>query len=89
LSKKATSFVPKQYITIKSLNANQLKKLNKYYICFLGEISVSQIIIKNALSTMSPFIYHHTFLALCQSTTLNKIYVLRRQRSTLVYTLDK
>jgi hypothetical protein len=69
---------------VKSLNANQLKKMNKSYVCFLGEISVSQIIIKNALSTMSPSTYHHTFLALRQSTALNKIYVLRGQRNTLV-----
>jgi hypothetical protein len=61
---------------VKSLNANQLKKMNKSYVCFLGEISVSQIIIKNALSTMSPT-YHHIFLVLHQSTALNKIYVLR------------
>nr|AHI16109.1 Atp8 [Sphagnum girgensohnii] len=69
---------------VKSLNANQLKKMNKSYVCFLGEISVSQIIKKNALSTMSPSTYHHTFLALRQSTALNKIYVLRGQRNTLV-----
>ncbi len=61
---------------VKSLNANQLKKMNKSYVCFSGEISVSQIIIKNALSTMSPT-YHHIFLVLHQSTALNKIYVLR------------
>jgi hypothetical protein len=89
LSKKATGFVPEQDIAIKSLNANQLKKMNKSYVCFLGEISVSQIIKKNALSTMSPSTYHHTFLALRQSTALNKIYVLRRQRNTLVNTRDR
>ncbi len=89
LSKKATGFVPEQDIAIKSLNANQLKKMNKSYVCFLGEISVSQIIKKNALSTMSPSTYHHTFLALCQSIVLNKIYVLRRQRNTLVNTRDR
>jgi hypothetical protein len=50
LSKKATGFVPEQNIAIKSLNANQLKKMNKSYVCFLGEISVSQIIKKNALT---------------------------------------
>jgi hypothetical protein len=63
---------------VKSLNANQLKKMNKSYVYFLGEINVSQFFLKNALSTMSPFTYHHTFLALRQSTTLNKIYVLHR-----------
>jgi hypothetical protein len=89
LSKKTTGFVPEQDIAIKSLNANQLKKMNKSYVCFLGEISVSQIIIKNALSTMSPSTYNHTFLALRQSTALNKIYVLRRQRNTLVNTRDR
>jgi len=69
---------------IKRLNANQLKKMNKSYVCFLGKINVSQIIIKNALSTMSPSTYHRTCLALRQSTALNKIYVLREQRNTLV-----
>jgi hypothetical protein len=38
--------LPEQDIAIKSLNANQLKKMNKSYVCFLGEISVSQIIKK-------------------------------------------
>jgi hypothetical protein len=89
LSKKATGFVPEQDIAIKSLYANQLKKMNKSYVCFLGEISVSQIIIKNALSTMSPSTYHHTFLALRQNIALDKIYVLRRQRNTLVNTRDR
>jgi hypothetical protein len=42
--KKAPGFVLEQDIAIKSLNANQLKKMNKFYVCFLGEISVSQII---------------------------------------------
>ncbi|KAH9576671.1 hypothetical protein CY35_01G175400 [Sphagnum magellanicum] len=28
---------------VKSLNANQLKKMNKSYVCLLGKISVSQI----------------------------------------------
>jgi hypothetical protein len=88
LSKKTTGFVPKQNIVIKSLNANQLKKMKKSYVCFLGEISVSQIIIKNALSTMHPSTYHHTFLTLRQSTILNKTYVLCRQRNTLVNTRD-
>jgi hypothetical protein len=89
LSKKAIGFVLEQDIAIKSLNANQLKKMNKSYVCFLGEISVSQIIMKKALSTMSPSTYHHTFLALRPSTALNKIYVLRRQRNTLVNTRDR
>jgi len=31
---------------VKSLNANQLKRLNKSYVCSLGEISVSQVIKK-------------------------------------------
>jgi len=44
LSKKATGFVLEQDIAIKSLNVNQLEKMNKFYVCFLGEISVSQII---------------------------------------------
>jgi hypothetical protein len=69
---------------VKSLNVNQLKKMNKSYVCFLGEISVSQIIIKNTLSTMSPSTYHHTFLALRQNIVLNKIYVLHGQRNTSV-----
>jgi hypothetical protein len=42
LSKKATSFIPMQDIAIKCLNTNQLKKMNKPYVCFLGEISVLQ-----------------------------------------------
>jgi hypothetical protein len=33
---------------------------------------------------MSPSTYHITFLALRQTTALNKIYVLRKQRNTLV-----
>jgi hypothetical protein len=33
---------------------------------------------------MSPSIYHHIFLALRQSTALNKIYVLRIQKNILV-----
>jgi hypothetical protein len=69
---------------VKSLNVNQLKKMNKSYVCFLGEISVSQIIIINALSTMSRSTYHHTFITLHQSTTLNKIYFLHEQRNSLV-----
>jgi hypothetical protein len=64
LSKKAIGFVLKQDITIKSLNANQLNKMNKFYVCFLGEINVSQIVMKNTLSTMKPSTYHHIFLAL-------------------------
>jgi hypothetical protein len=38
---------------------------------------------------MSASTYHHTFLALRQSTALNKIYVLRKQRNTLVNTQDE
>jgi len=89
LSKKGFGFVPEQDIAIKSLNINQLKKMNKSYVCFLGEINVSQIIIINTLSTMRPSTYHHIFLALCQSIVLNKIYVLHRQRNTLVNTWDR
>jgi len=69
---------------IKSLNAHQLKRMNKSYVCSLGEISVSQVIRKNALSIMSPSTYHITSLASRQTTALNKIYVLRKQRNTLV-----
>ncbi|KAH9576680.1 hypothetical protein CY35_01G176200, partial [Sphagnum magellanicum] len=69
---------------VKSLNANQLKKMNKSYVCFLGRISVSEIKFKKALSTMSPSTYHHTCLALRQSTGFNKIYVLHKHRNTLV-----
>jgi hypothetical protein len=74
---------------VKNLNANQLKKMNKSYVCLMGEISVSQIIFKNALSTMSPFTYHQSFLALRQSTALNKIYVLHRQKNTLINIQNK
>jgi hypothetical protein len=69
---------------VKSLNANQLKRMNKSYVCSLGEISVSQVLKKNALSIMSPSTYHITSLASRQTTALNKIYVLRGQRNTLV-----
>jgi len=63
--------------------------MNNSYVCFLGEINVSQIIFKNAFSTMNPSTYHHTFLALHQSTTLNKIYVSYKQNNTLINTRDK
>jgi hypothetical protein len=49
LSKKATGFIPMQDIAIKCLNTIQLKKMNKPYVCFLGEISVLQINFLNAL----------------------------------------
>jgi hypothetical protein len=55
--------------------------MNKSYVCFLGEISVSQVIKKNALSIMSPSTYHITSLASHQTTALNKIYVLRGRRN--------
>ena len=58
--------------------------MNKSYVCSLGEIRVSQVIKKNALSIMSPSTYHITSLALRQTIALNKIYVLRKQRNTLV-----
>nr|QIA60406.1 ATP synthase F0 subunit 8 [Heteroscyphus zollingeri] len=64
-------------------NANKLQRMNKDYVCSLGEISVSQVIKKNALSTLSPSIYQTTFLASRQTTALNKIYVLRAQKRTL------
>lgn len=69
---------------VKSLNANQSERMNKSYVCSLGEISVPQVIKKNAPSTMSPSTYHTTSLASRQTTALNKIYVLRGQRNTLV-----
>jgi hypothetical protein len=43
LLNQATGFTPKQDIAIKSLNVNQLKKMNKSYICFLREINASKI----------------------------------------------
>nr|QHD46963.1 Atp8 [Anthoceros agrestis] len=69
---------------VRSLNANQSQQMNKSYVCSLGEISLSQVIRKNALETMSPSTYHTTFLAERETAALNKIYVLRGQRSTLV-----
>jgi len=35
------------------------KKMNKSDVCFLGEISISPKIIKNALSTMNPYLSSH------------------------------
>nr|YP_009674918.1 ATP synthase F0 subunit 8 [Haplomitrium hookeri]QDE12948.1 ATP synthase F0 subunit 8 [Haplomitrium hookeri] len=63
-------------------NANQLQRMNKDYVCSLGEISVSQVIKKNALSTLSPSTYQ-TSLASRQTTALDKIYFLRGQKRTL------
>nr|YP_010881049.1 ATP synthase F0 subunit 8 [Apopellia endiviifolia]WIA66182.1 ATP synthase F0 subunit 8 [Apopellia endiviifolia]WIA66223.1 ATP synthase F0 subunit 8 [Apopellia endiviifolia]WIA66428.1 ATP synthase F0 subunit 8 [Apopellia endiviifolia]WIA66469.1 ATP synthase F0 subunit 8 [Apopellia endiviifolia]WIA66510.1 ATP synthase F0 subunit 8 [Apopellia endiviifolia] len=60
-------------------NANKLQRMNKDYVCSLGEISVSQVIKKNAFSTLSPS--YQTSLA--SQTALNKIYVLRGQKRTL------
>ena len=62
---------------VKNLNANQLKQMNQSYVCSLGEISVSQVINKNAQSIISPSTYHISSLASRQSNAaLNKIYVL-------------
>nr|AKU36857.1 ATP synthase F0 subunit 8 [Aneura pinguis]WHW96894.1 ATP synthase F0 subunit 8 [Aneura pinguis]WHW96936.1 ATP synthase F0 subunit 8 [Aneura pinguis]WHW96978.1 ATP synthase F0 subunit 8 [Aneura pinguis]WHW97020.1 ATP synthase F0 subunit 8 [Aneura pinguis] len=64
-------------------NANKLQRMNKDYVCSLGEISVSQVIKKNALSASSPSTHQTTSLASRQTTALNKIYVLRGQKRTL------
>nr|QIA59953.1 ATP synthase F0 subunit 8 [Fossombronia cristula] len=64
-------------------NANKLRGMNKDYVCSLGEISVSQVIKKNAPSTLSPSTYQTTSPASRQTTALNKIYVLRGQKRTL------
>nr|YP_009990271.1 ATP synthase F0 subunit 8 [Scapania ampliata]QNN01896.1 ATP synthase F0 subunit 8 [Scapania ampliata] len=64
-------------------NANKLQRMNKDYVSSLGEIGVSQVIKKNALSTLSPSTYQTTFIASRQTTALNKIYLLRGQKRTL------
>jgi hypothetical protein len=54
--------------------------MNKFYVCFLGEISVSQIT-KKHYQPWIPLPYHHIFLILHQNTVFNKIYVLHRQKN--------
>nr|YP_010881214.1 ATP synthase F0 subunit 8 [Pellia neesiana]WIA66962.1 ATP synthase F0 subunit 8 [Pellia neesiana]WIA67003.1 ATP synthase F0 subunit 8 [Pellia neesiana]WIA67044.1 ATP synthase F0 subunit 8 [Pellia neesiana] len=57
-------------------NANKLQRMNKDYVCSLGEISVSQVIKKNAFSST-------LMLSNSPRETANKIYVLRGQKRTL------
>lgn len=65
---------------ISSLNANQLKPINKSYLRSLGEIGLSQVIKYSALEASAPI----SFLsAPVRTQWLNEIYILRIQRSLL------
>jgi Plant ATP synthase F0 len=65
---------------ISSLNANQLKPMNKSYLRSLGEIGVSQVIKYSALHASAPITFISAPLAY---NNLNEIYTLRVQRSLL------
>lgn len=67
---------------ITSLNANQLKPLNKSYLRSLGEISVSQVIKNTALEASAPIAFT-SGSKISNLKNLNGIYTLRVQRSLL------
>ncbi|GJP33899.1 hypothetical protein CLOM_g9317 [Closterium sp. NIES-68] len=66
---------------INSLNANQLKPMNKSYLCSLGEISVSQAIKDTALEASAPITLYSGPKDSLKG--LNEIYILRVQRCLL------
>jgi hypothetical protein len=68
---------------ITSLNANQLKPLNKSYLRSLGEISVSHVIKNTALEASAPITLTSGFEERHSLKNLNGIYTLRVQRSLL------
>jgi len=66
--------------TLLSLNANQLKAMNKSYLGSLGALAVSQVIKYSALDASAPITFISAPLAY---NNLNDIYILRVQRSLL------
>jgi hypothetical protein len=68
---------------IKSLNANQLKKMNKSYVCFLGEISVYNFFLKRTLNHESFYLSSHFSSFMSKHCLLSTKYMFYTDRGTL------
>lgn len=69
--------------SVENLNANQLKPMNKRYLRSIGEISLSELVKKNALEASAPLTYRSFSSRPSMSSELSQLWALRVQKCLL------